>query len=84
MPLDQWVCFEWHFDGKNSEYHFYLNGNELTDMAIVSDASPPWTAPPFAYVELGLHLYHDLTTIPTLDVWYDEVALDTARIGCAN
>ena len=84
MPLDQWNCFEWHFDGQKSEYHFYLDGNELTDMAILSDASPPWTAPPFDYVELGLHLYHDLTTIPTLDVWYDEVALDTSRIGCAN
>jgi hypothetical protein len=84
MPLDQWSCFEWHFDGQNSEYHFYLNGNEITDMAILADASPPWTAPPFAYVEMGLHLYHDLTTIPTLDVWYDEMALDSSRITCAK
>jgi len=84
MPLDQWTCFEWHFDGQLNEYHFFLNGSELTDMAILTDASPQWTAPPFDYVELGLHLYHDLTTIPTLDVWYDEVALDTSRITCAN
>ncbi len=84
MPLDQWTCFEWHFDGQLNEYHFYLGGSELTDMAILTDAAPQWTAPPFDYVELGLHLYHDLTTIPTLDVWYDEVALDTSRIGCAN
>ena len=84
MPLDQWACFEWHFDGARSEYHFYLNGSELTDMAILSDASPPWTAPPFAYLEMGLRLYHPLVNEPTLDVWYDEVALDTARITCAN
>jgi hypothetical protein len=84
MPLDKWTCFEWHFDGQLNEYHFFLEGSELTDMAILTDASPQWTAPPFDYVELGLHLYHDLTTIPNLDVWYDEVALDTSRIGCAN
>ena len=84
MPLDQWVCIEWHFDGMNDEYHVYLGGNEITDMAITATHQPPWTAPPFAYVSMGLDLYHDLTTIPTLDAWYDEVALDTARIGCDN
>jgi hypothetical protein len=84
MPLDQWACFEWHFDGVHDEYHFYLNGSELTDMAILSDASPSWIAPPFAYLEMGLRLYHPLVNEPTLDVWYDEVALDTARITCGN
>lgn len=84
MPLDQWTCFEWHFDGQLNEYHFFEEGSELTDMAILTDASPQWTAPPFDYVELGLHLYHDLVSIPSLDVWYDEVALDTSRVGCAN
>jgi hypothetical protein len=84
MPLDQWTCFEWHFDGTNNEYHFYLNGSELSDMAILADASPPWIAPPFAYLEMGLRLYHPLVNAPNLDVWYDEVALDTARITCAN
>jgi hypothetical protein len=83
MPLDQWTCFEWHFDGTNSEYHFYLNGSELTDMAITAGHQPPWTAPPFDYLEMGLRLYHPLAA-PSLDVWYDEVALDTSRIGCAN
>ncbi len=84
MPLDAWKCFEWHFDGQNSEYHVYVDGNELTDMAITSGHAPAWTAPSFAYIEIGLHLYHDLTSIPTLDVWYDEVALDTSRVGCAK
>ena len=82
MPLDQWKCFEWHYDGAHDEYHVYVNGNELTDMAILSNHTPAWTAPQFAYVEIGLHLYHDLPNEPVLDVWYDEVALDGARVGC--
>jgi len=84
MPLDKWTCFEWHFDGKNSEYHFYLDGAELTMMAITSNHTPPWTAPQFAYLEMGMHLYHDLAGITNLDAWYDEIALDSARIGCSN
>ena len=82
MPLDSWHCFEWHYDGKQSEYHVYLDGNELTDMAITSGHTPAWTAPQFAYVEMGLHLYHDLPNEPVLDAWFDEVALDGARVGC--
>jgi hypothetical protein len=84
MPLDRWTCFEWNFDGTKSEYHFFLDGNELTDMAITQTHTPGWTAPQFAYIEMGLHLYHDLTDVPTLDAWYDEFALDGKRVGCDN
>jgi len=83
MPIDKWSCFEWHFDGAKSEFHVYLDGAELTDMAIAAGHTPAWTAPPFAYVEMGVNLYHDLPNQPTLDVWYDEFALDTQRINCA-
>ncbi len=82
MPLDRWACLEWHYDGAHDEYHVFLDGGELTDMAILSTHVPPWTAPAFAYLELGLHLYHTLTDVPPLDVWYDELALDGARVGC--
>jgi hypothetical protein len=84
MPLDGWTCFEWHFDGKNDEYHFFVNGNERTEMAILGNHTPQWTAPSFAYLEIGLHLYHDLPNEPVLDAWYDEIALDGTRVGCAN
>lgn len=84
MPLDRWACFEWHYDGTHDEYHVFVDGNELTDMAITATHSPRWTAPAFAYLELGLHLYHTLTDVPPLDVWYDELALDGARIGCGR
>ncbi|HWE31479.1 MAG TPA: hypothetical protein VHB97_25935 [Polyangia bacterium] len=84
MPLDRWACFEWHYDGAHDEYHVFVDGSELGDMAITTTHVPKWTAPSFAYLELGLHLYHTLTDVPPLDVWYDELALDGARIGCAR
>ena len=83
MPLDHWACLEWQFNGSDSSYHAYLDGAELTDLAVTSSHTPAWTAPVFQYFELGLRLYHSLAS-PSYDFWIDEFALDAHRITCSR
>ncbi len=77
MPLRRWACVEVYFG--QDEIRFWLDGNELTTLHVTSwrNQAPPWS-PVYDRVRLG---FHDFQGAP-VDVWYDDVALDTTRIGC--
>jgi hypothetical protein len=85
IPVGTWVCYEWAFLGDTNEMHFWLDGKELTDIAV-----PPggvngkvWTAPKFDSFYFGWVTYATDMASDHYDIWYDDIALDTARIGCA-
>jgi len=43
-----------------------------------------WPIPDYEYLELGFTHYQDYSKfVPSFDAWIDEVAVDSARIGCA-
>jgi hypothetical protein len=84
VPVGTWACFEWAFLGDTNEMRFWIDGKELPDLAV-----PPtgvngtvWTAPKFDSFYFGWITYATDTASDHYDVWYDDVALDTARIGC--
>ncbi len=87
VPVGKWACAEWKFDGAQSRMQFWLDGTELTDLAmngtgqgcVNQGATYPWTAPTFERVDLGWESYQadDARTI-----WIDDVALGTERLGC--
>jgi hypothetical protein len=79
-----WNCFEWAFLGDTNELHFYINETELMDVAV-----PPtgvngtvWTAPKFNSAYFGWITFTTDNASPAYDVWYDNLAIDTARIHC--
>jgi hypothetical protein len=84
LPLNQWSCVEWQFKGDTNELHLWLNGSEVTDIAVQANHSPPWAAPAFTNVFLGWHLYSGTDPTPTIDLWLDGVAVNGSRIGCAR
>jgi hypothetical protein len=87
VPVGAWSCAEWEFDGPNNTMRFWLNGTELTDLAMTGTgqgcvnqpATFPWDAPSFERVDLGWESYQmDGARV----IWIDDVALGTQRLGC--
>jgi hypothetical protein len=87
VPVGAWTCAEWRFDGPANQMQFWLNGAELTDLAmngkgqgcVNQAASFEWTAPTFEQFDLGWESYQpDGARV----IWIDDVALGTERLGC--
>lgn len=82
-PVNRWACWEWWYQGGTNTLRAWLDGHELTDMAVNGGtADGTWSAPnPFTSLAIGFHHAHP-DVAPAFDVWIDEVAVDTNRIGC--
>ncbi len=87
VPVGRWACAEWRFDGAANAMRLWLDGQELTDLAVNGigqgcvhqGVSFPWTAPTFERIDVGWESYQadDARTI-----WIDDLAVGTERIGC--
>ncbi len=82
FPADRWVCLEWEIVSATTAtgaMHTWIDGAlessaELTN--VITQSSPPLDA-----VAIGLD-YQPTTTSSQVDLWIDEIAIDTNRIGC--
>ncbi len=89
VPTGRWACVEWRFNGAANKMQFWLDGSELTDLAMYGtgqgcsqqSASFTWTAPTFERIDVGWESYQadDARTL-----WIDDVAIGTQRIGCPS
>jgi len=80
VPVEQWLCVEWEYDGPNSTMRYWMGGEEVEEMTVTQDSEPQqWVAPIFQDFEIGWRTYQ--ADDPT-DVYWDAVALATFRIGC--
>jgi len=87
VPVGKWACAEWSFDGTKNQMRFWLDGNELTDLAMngtgqgcgAQSQDFVWTAPSFERIDVGWESYQadDARTM-----WIDDVAIGTERLGC--
>jgi hypothetical protein len=74
----QWQCWEWHTTAANT-LEFYVDNQPYTLMTLT--AADKWTFPNFRDFQVGFKQY---SNTPAAEFWVDEVAIDTARIGCGN
>jgi hypothetical protein len=89
LPVAQWTCVEWHFIVPSNEMQFWLNGTELTDIhvtgmgegCVANDLGGQWLAPP-AFQTLYLGWEHYQQTMNPIDLWMDDIVVDTRRVGC--
>ena len=82
---DGWQCWEWHVTADDS-YNFYINGTEVTEMAIVKGMATygKMTLSPFPlFASLALG-WQSFSGGAVVSGWIDEVALGPSRIGCGN
>jgi hypothetical protein len=75
-PLDSWVCVEWHHVSDpatgNGTQDYWMNGVSRPKMHF-----DPHPMPPFTYFWIAEYLFGS-----DYDMWMDDLALDTAQIGC--
>lgn len=87
IPVGEWACFEWRFNGPNDEMSFWLDGTELDDLHVIgmgqgcvgNDTGGHWYSPIYDTLRLGWEHYQ---ATPAKEMWIDDVAVDLERIGC--
>jgi hypothetical protein len=84
VPIGTWVCIEWMHKGDTSETRFYWDDTEhpslYTSPTMHGGNSNPYILPQFTNVWVGWQEYQ--TTTETFELWVDEIAIDSQRIGC--
>ncbi|HVZ86316.1 MAG TPA: hypothetical protein VHG72_05065 [Polyangia bacterium] len=86
VPTGQWSCIEWMHDGAHNQTKFWWDGVEHPSLDTtpstphMGNAGVPFTLPTFTNLWLGWYEYQ-ATTEP-FELWIDEIAIDSARIGC--
>lgn len=85
-PVDEWTCVEWLHKGSTDETRFYVDGLEHQSLYTTAtnhgglDKTKTYNLPEMNSLVLGWQQYQP--DADAFDVWIDEVALDTERIGC--
>ncbi|MGA7124221.1 MAG: hypothetical protein WBY94_29235 [Polyangiaceae bacterium] len=87
VPVGEWTCAEWEFDGPNNTLRFWLNGDPAPDLTVAGmgdgcisqPATYIWTAPSFSQVDVGWESYQ---ADAARTIWLDDVAIGSTRIGC--
>jgi hypothetical protein len=74
--VDDWMCLEWSFDSDAQTAAYYLDGAVIDDLIIDTERAE---IPVFATLRVGFQKFQQTEAFR---VWVDEVALDSARIGC--
>ena len=75
-PFDQWFCLEYELDATAGNVRAYLNDVEIT--ALRHDG---WPATQVASLMFGVDRYGSFPVAE--DLWFDDLVVDAARIGCA-
>lgn len=89
IPEKTFVCLEWQYKGDTNETHFYVDGVEHPSLATSptvmhgANSDVQYLLPQFNSLWLGWWLYQTGPMPDHYDIWLDEVALDSARIGCS-
>jgi hypothetical protein len=76
-----WHCLEVLFDGQNDELRVWFEDSEVPELHVTDwkqDASA-WS-PTYEAVRFGYEKY----SAPSMQVWYDDIAIGTSRIGCGG
>jgi hypothetical protein len=87
MPEAKWACMEWYFDGATNTQKFWLDGAAIDDITVVDQGegcvdqgtAGKWIYPSFSRLNLGWASYQ---TDDPREVWIDDVAVSTTKIGC--
>lgn len=85
MPTDRWVCLEWSFTdqatdmaGDSGALDVWVDGAEVPALHATMNVAS-W--PPFSEFALTLNNQSDARPSGS-DIWFDELAIGPARIGC--
>ena len=83
---DTWQCIEWTLDRTDNRVAVWIDGVANADLTASSSEhggnDVPFVLPAVDTVKIGWQLYQSGTTPGAFDLWIDDVALGTRRLGC--
>jgi hypothetical protein len=88
IPSGRWACVGFSVDGPKIEYRVALDGqpvpslsvNTTGDGCLNAAANAPWYGPSFDEFYVGALSFHPMSA--ALDLWIDDVVLDTSPVAC--
>jgi hypothetical protein len=82
----RWQCVEWHQDASDNAVDVWIDGRRQADLSVDTThhgGNPvDFVLPDVDTVRIGWQLYQSGPTPDRFDLWFDDVALATGRIGC--
>ena len=82
MVAKQWYCMEFFFDTPNNESRIWLDGQERPVLHWKNSVAG-WQFPAAGITSLGFGFLEYQGAATPFELFIDEIALDTKRIGCA-
>lgn len=82
IPLARWVCLEWEFTDTPDQATAFVDGtlSYTTPNGFSSGGRSTGLVGPFTDFGFGFYAWHPATY--DFDVYYDDIVLDTKRVGC--
>jgi hypothetical protein len=82
----RWQCLEWQLDAADNAMHVWIDGVDRPELSASTKDhggnQVDFVFPGFTSVWVGWWLYQGGTSPAEFDLWYDDLVLATARVGC--
>lgn len=82
----RWTCFEWQMQAADNSVNVWIDGVAKPELSVSTrnhgGANTDFVFPAFNQIKLGWQLYQGGATPNRYDIWLDDIALTSSRIGC--
>ncbi|WP_437324507.1 hypothetical protein [Sorangium sp. So ce381] len=75
LVANTWYCLEFHYDGPGRSVNVFVDGTEVTAMGVTD-----WGPYDYKLFKFGFEKYHG----GAKTMWYDDLALNSERVGCGK
>ncbi|WP_437276340.1 hypothetical protein WME90_34545 [Sorangium sp. So ce375] len=75
LVANTWYCLEFHYDGPGRSVSVFVDGAEVNAMHVTD-----WGPYDYKLFKFGFEKYHG----GAKTMWYDDLALNSARVGCGK
>jgi hypothetical protein len=83
VPIAKWFCLEWEFNDAPDRATVYVDGMpSFSQETFTFAGATSGLVGGFAAFGFGYHAWHPATY--AFDIYYDDIVLDTKRIGCID
>jgi hypothetical protein len=83
VPIARWFCLEWEFNDAPDQATVYVDGTQsFSQKSFIFGGATTGLVGGFAAFGFGYYVWHPATY--AFDIYYDDIVLDTKRIGCLD
>ncbi len=87
LPAGSWQCFEYHL-GTDGTIETWLNGDVITGLTIKegvpNENAAQWQRGSIRPQITGIYFGWESYGGDTNTFWYDDIAVDSSRVGCSS